>query len=112
MGCKAAADHPQSPGQVPAAGGNTADSSAADMASADDAAVQAAAALCEDPQHSLAGMQPSLAVVLVVLQHSWHCRLGAMGPTQEGVLHASHLTLAQYDRLASSPVSGSTAHVV
>lgn len=81
MSCKAAADHPQSQGQVPAAGGNTAGSSAADMASAEDAAVQAAAALCADPQHSLAGMQPSPAVVVVVLQHSWHCRLEAVDQT-------------------------------
>lgn len=81
MGCTVVADHPQSQGQVPAAGGSTAGSSAADMASAADAAVQAAAALCADPQHSLAGMQPSLAVGLVVLRHSWHCRLEAVDQT-------------------------------
>ena len=88
MGCKAVADHPQSQGQVPAAGGNTAGSSAADMASAEDAAVQAAAVLCADPQHSLAGMQPSLAVVVAeVQQHSWRCRLEGVDQTYEEVLH-------------------------
>ena len=92
MGCKAVADTPQSRGQVPAGGGNTAGSSAAGMASAEDAAVQAAAAQCADPQHSLAGMQPNLAVV-AVLQHSQHCRLGAVSQTQEEVLHGIHWTL-------------------
>ena len=81
MGCKAGADDPQSRGQVAAVGGNTADSSAEGMASAEDAAVQVAAAQCADPQHSLAGMQPSLAVVAVVLQRSQHCKLEAVSQT-------------------------------
>lgn len=90
MGCKAGADTPQSQGRVPAGGGNTAGSSAAGTASAEDAAVQAAAAQCAVPQHSLAGMQLSLAALVVVLQRSQHCRLGAVSQTLEEVLHGVH----------------------
>lgn len=92
MGCKEVADTQQSQGGVPAEGGNTAGSSAAGMASAEDAAVQAVAAQCADPQHSLAGMQLSLAEVVGVLQHSQQCRLGAVSQTLEEVLHGTHWT--------------------
>ena len=81
MGCKEMADTQQSQGQVPAEGGNTADSSAAGRASAEGAAVQAVAVQCADPQHSLAGMQLSLAEVVGRVPHSQHCRLGAARQT-------------------------------
>ena len=92
MGCKGAADTPQSQGRVPAGGGNTVGSSAAGTASAEDAAVQAAAAQCADPQHSLAGMQLSLAAVVGVLQRSQHCRLGPVSQRLEEALHDVHTT--------------------
>lgn len=93
MGCRVAAYPPQMQGQVAAGGGNTAGSFAAGTASAGDAAVLAAAVLCADLRHSLAEMQPSLVVLVVLLQCSWHCRVGAAGQPWKGVLHGQYTIL-------------------